>query len=57
MSVFLSTNMLITREGNISVFVLLQEDQYCWQAEEYRGAGVGKDAAAAAGGHGAAEEE
>lgn len=50
--------MPITSEGNISVFdVLLQEDQYCWQAEEYRGAGVGKDAAAAAGGDGAAKEE
>lgn len=43
---------------HISVFnVLLQEDQSFWQAEEYRGAGAGKDAAVAAGGCGAAEEE
>lgn len=59
-SMFLCTNMLITSEAgsHISVFnMLLQEDQSFWQAEEYRGAGAGKDAAAAAGGYGAAEEE
>lgn len=52
--------LLITSEAGrcISVFnVLLQEDQPSWQAEEHRGAGAGKDAAVAAGGYGAAEEE
>lgn len=52
--------LLITSEAGrcISVFnMLLQEDQPSWQAEEYGGAGAGKDAAVAAGGYGAAEEE
>lgn len=37
--------------------MLLQENQSFWQSEEYGGAGAGKDAAVAAGGYGAAEEE
>lgn len=60
-SIFLCTNIvLITNEAgrHSSVFnMLLQEDQSFWQAEEYREAGAGKDAAVAAGGYGAAEEE
>lgn len=52
--------MLITWDAGVHSLVfnmLLQEDQTFWQAKEYRGAGAGKDAAVAAGGYGAAEEE
>lgn len=60
-SIFHCINIMLwtTEAGrHISVFnMLLQEDQCFWQAEEYRGAGAGEDAAVAAGGYGAAEEE